>query len=274
MPCKDGTRRAIIGKSIFGGGAMNGYIAFVKKEITENIRNYKTLIMIALFVIFGIFSPLSARFMSEIISSLAPDLQITLNEPTALDSWQEFYGNVSSLGMSLMLIIFCSCLSSEYSKGTLVNMLTKGLSRPAVIMGKFTVTVLIMTISYWISFVIAYGYTEYFWAGAALPHMFFAAFCLWILGIMYLSTLILGCVIFRQAFPSVLFILVVSGIMGRARMIEPLKKFNPFNLTVDNLGLLYVESTVSEMFLPIFIALIISAIFLTAAISLFNKKQV
>jgi ABC-2 type transport system permease protein len=252
---------------------MSGYIAFVKKEITENIRNYKMLIIIALFVVFGIFSPLSAKFMSEIISSLAPDLQITMNEPTALDSWEEFYGNVSSLGMSLMLIIFCSCLSSEYSKGTLVNMLTKGLSRPAVIMAKFTITVLIMTISYWISFAIAYGYTEYFWAGAALPYMFFAAFCIWILGIMFISLLMLGCVIFRQAFPSIVFFLVVSVFMGFVGIIEPLERFNPLNLG-NNVGLLSGEATISEMILPILIALIISVVFLTVAISLFNKKQV
>ena len=35
---------------------MSGYIAFVKKEFTENIKNYRFLILFAVFLVFGIMS--------------------------------------------------------------------------------------------------------------------------------------------------------------------------------------------------------------------------
>ncbi|OJT71834.1 ABC transporter permease, partial [Clostridioides difficile] len=63
---------------------------------------------------------------------------------------------------------FVIFLSNEYSKGTLVIMLTKGLSRSSIVLSKFSVTVIIMTIGFWLSFLFAYGYTMYFWPTANL----------------------------------------------------------------------------------------------------------
>ena len=253
---------------------MSGYIAFVKKEFTENTRGYKFLIMVSVFIVLGMFSVLSARFMPEIIAAFAPQLEITLNEPSALDAWEQFYGNVSQLGMSLMLIIFCSCLSGEYVKGTLVNMFTKGLPRPAVILSKFTVAVAIMTVSYWLCFGVTYYYTAYLWAGVALPYTVFAAFSLWLFGIMHLSILMLGCVLFRQGFVSLIFYLVVQVSIGFIGMIKPLEKYSPFALTSNNLDLLSGAASVSEFIMPIISVLVISAGFLLTSILLFEKKQV
>jgi len=252
---------------------MSGYIAFLKKELMENTLNFKLVVMFAVFAVLGILSPVSTKFMPDIVSALTPQLGITFSEPAALDSWGEFYDNVSSLGMSLMLIIFSGCLSSEYNKGTLIIMLTKGLPRPAVIVAKFSSAVVIMTVSYWICFGITYGYTAYLWAGEALPHIFFAAFCLWSIGVMYLSILILGCVVFRQAFPSIIFIFVTLGVLGLVGMIKPLAKYNPLNLTGKNIELLSGTAVISDFIYPLIIALFISLAFLITAISLFNKKQ-
>ncbi len=252
---------------------MSGYVAFVKKEFMENTRNYKLFIMLALFFIFGMLGPLTAKFTPQLVASLASDMQITIPEPTALDSWAQFYKNVPSLAFSLMIIIFSGYLSNEYTKGTLIIMLTKGLSRPAVILSKFSVAAAIMTISYWMSFGITYGYTSYFWQGAALPHIFFSAFALWIIGFLYLSILIFGCVLFRQAFPSIIFLLGVTIIMTLLSIPKQLAGYNPLILTLKNVGLISGTVSISEFTIPIVIALILTVGFLFSAVVLFNKKQ-
>lgn len=152
---------------------MSGFIAFFKKEITENTRNYRLLIMLAIFFIFGVISPLLAKFTPELMEVVMPTLADAFENPSALDSWTQFYKNVSSLGLSLTIILFSSCLSGEYAKGTLAIMLTKGLSRPTVILAKFFAAAAILTVSFWLSFGVAYGYTVYLWPGASLPHLFF-----------------------------------------------------------------------------------------------------
>lgn len=252
---------------------MSGYIAFAKKEIMENTRNYRLLIMLALFFIFGVLNPLSAKFTPELIASFVPDMQITVAEPTALDSWTQFYKNISQLGFSVMLILFSSCLSSEYVKGTLINMLTKGLSRPVVILAKFSIAAAIMTISYWMCFGVTYGYTTYLWQGAELPHTVFAALALWLMGFMYLSILILGCVLFRQAFTSIIFLLGTTIIMALFSIPKQFASYSPLVLTSKNLDLLSGTAAMSEFVIPIIVTLIMSAGILFMSVVLFNRKQ-
>ena len=253
---------------------MSGYGAFIQKEWMENTRNYKLAIMLALFLIFGMLSPLSAKLMPELIAALTPDLQITITEPTALDSWAQFYKNISQLGFSIMIILFSSCLSSEYAKGTLVNVLTKGLPRPAVVLSKFFTAAAIMTISYWLCYGITYAYTAYLWPNTSLPHTAFAAFAQWLAGILYLSIMILGCVIFKQAFSSVVFLLVASVLLSLSGIPTQIADYSPIVLVSKNMDLLSGSARLSDFAIPIVLSLILSVVLLYAAIALFNKKVV
>ncbi len=131
---------------------MSGMAAFTRKELVENVRTYRMFLMLALFFFFGVSSPLLAKFTPLLIETFAVNMEITVKEPGAADAWMQFYKNVSSLGLSLMIILFSSSLSGEYAKGTLTIMFTKGLSRRAVVLSKFTSSAVIMTVSYWLSF--------------------------------------------------------------------------------------------------------------------------
>lgn len=251
---------------------MSGYIAFVKKEIIENMKNYRFLIMFAVFLIFGIISAFLAKFTPEILSVLAADMEMS-SKPVALDAWKQFYKNISGVGFSAFIILYGSCLSSEYSKGTLVLMVTKGLSRSAVILAKYTVAAVLMTISYWAGFAATYGYTAYLWQDTTLSNVALAAFFLWVIGFLYLSILMLGCVIFKQTFTSILFAGGGIAIISLLGMIKPLSKFSPFILTSKNLDLISGTVTKSEFITPMVISVIMTFIGLFIAIKLFNKKQ-
>lgn len=251
---------------------MIGYMAFVKKEFMENTRNYRLFLLLTLFVIFGIMSPLAAKFTPELIATFLPSMS-ELPIPVALDSWAQFYKNISSLGFSLMIILFSNMLSSEYDKGTLIIMLTKGLTRPKVIAAKFTVAVAMMSICYWLSFAITYGYTLYIWPDTMLPNILFAAFALWLMGILYLCILMLGCVAFRQAFTAIMLLLVVTIAISLSGIPAQISAYSPAVLSAKNLDLLSGTAQISDFVIPIFIASIIAIGCLGLAISIFNKKQ-
>jgi ABC-2 type transport system permease protein len=252
---------------------MSGYVSFTKKEFTESIRNYRLLIMLAIFFFFGVTGPLTAKFTPQIIEAFAPNMQLAFEEPVALDSWVQFYKNVSSLGFSLMVILFSNLLSGEYSKGTLTIMLTKGLSRSAVILSKFSAAVGIMTLSYWLCFCISYGYTAFLWQGAELPHIFFAAFALWVAGLLYLCILMLGCVLFRQAFAAIMFLLVVTVPINLLGLIEQIAPYSPFFLAAKNIELLSGAATLSQFAVPFIISILMSLVLLFLSVVVFYRKQ-
>lgn len=250
---------------------MNGYFAFVKKEFAENIKNYRFLIMLAVFLVFGMMSAFLAKFTPEILSALATGIKMT-SEPIALDAWKQYYKNISGVGFSAVIILYGSCLSGEYSKGTLVLMVTKGLSRKAVIFAKYTVAAFLMTISYWGSYAFTYGYTAFLWPDTKLPNIALAAFALWIVGFLYLSILIVGCVLFKQTFTSILFTGGMVAVISLLGIIEPLAKFSPFNLTTKNIDLISGIAAPSDFVMPVLASVILSILGLLIATKLFNTK--
>lgn len=251
---------------------MNGYIAFLKKEFMENTKNYRFLVLFAVFLIFGMMSAFLAKFTPEILSAFAADMEMT-SKPAALDAWKQFYKNISGVGFSAFIILFGSCMSNEYSKGTLVLMVTKGLSRKAVILAKYTAAAVLMTISYWTGYAAAYGYTALLWKDAGLSNVALAACSLWIAGFLYLSILMVGCVIFKQTFTSILFTGGIAALISLLGMAEPIAKFNPFILTSKNADLISGEAVPAEFVMPAVISVIFSLLGLLVAIRLFNKKQ-
>lgn len=251
---------------------MNGYIAFVKKEFMENIKNYRFLIMFAVFLIFGMISAFLAKYTPEILSALSADMEMS-SEPAALDAWKQYYKNISGVGFSVFLILYGSCLSGEYSKGTLVLMVTKGLSRRAVILAKYTVAAVLMTISYWVSYAAAYGYTDFLWTDTALSNLALAAVALWMVGFLYLSILMIGCVLFKQTFTSILFTGGVVACISLIGMVEPLDKFSPFILATKNVDLISGAAAWDDFIIPALISGAVSILGLVIAVRLFNKKQ-
>lgn len=250
----------------------NGYLAFLKKEFTENIKNFRFLILFAVFLIFGAASPFLARYTPQILSALSSDMQMGA-EPAALDAWQQFYKNISGIGFSAFIILFGSCLSGEYAKGTLVLLVTKGLPRSAIILAKFTAAAVLMTVSYWVSFAAAYGCTAYLWPGENLKNVVLAGFFLWMIGFFYLSILILGSVLFRQAFTGILFTGGAAAVISLAGLVRPLAGCSPFVLTTENVDLIAGTVTASEFAVPVVISVVIALLGVLSAVRIFDKKQ-
>lgn len=251
---------------------MNGYAAFLKKEFTENLKNYRFPILFAVFLVFGMASPFLAKFLPEILSAVGADLQVG-SPPAALDAWEQFYKNISGVGFSACIILFGSCMSGEYARGTLVLFLTKGLARPAVVLAKYTAAAVLMTVCFWAGFFAAYGYTAWLWPGTALPHVFAAALSLWLIGFLYLGILLLGCVMFRQAFTGILFTGGIAAALSLLGLAEPLAKYNPFLLASKNVELLSGAASVSELLPPGILAAVMTGACLGAAVMLFDRKQ-
>lgn len=177
---------------------MSGYLAFLKKEFTENIKNYRFFILLAVFLVFGVIS--------------AP-------------------------------------------------------------LAKYTVAAAFMTVSYWLGYAAAYGCTALLWDDKDLSNAALAACSLWIVGFLYLSILMIGCVIFRQTFTGILFTGGIVALISMLGMTEPTARFNPFILTSKNVDLISGQAAPAEFVIPAFLSVALSAFGLLTAVRLFRKKQ-
>jgi len=253
---------------------MKGYLAFLKKEILEYIRTYKLFIMLIIFAVFGITNPLIAKLLPKILESLITnDVIIKLPEPTAYDAWTQFFKNATQMGLIVTMILFSGVLSSEFSKGTLINFLTKGLSRTAVILSKYTSMALIWTISIVLCFGLTYGYTAYLFPENETSNLLFSVFCLWMFGLFLLATLIFSATLTKSSYGC----LLITGIVVVACMIidiiPTMHKYNPISLVTDNMGLIMNSIEVSSLYSAIPISILLSILFMLLSLVVFRKKQ-
>jgi ABC-2 type transport system permease protein len=253
---------------------MRAFVAFTKKEFCEITRTYKLFIMLTIFFLIGMMNPITAKITPVLIKEYMPKgMQITIPEPTALDSWAQFFKNVPEMGMVVLVIVFSGMMANEFSRNTLINILTKGLRRSVVILSKFTMAAFIWTISYTICFVVSYGYTVYFWSNDRVSNIFFSVFCLWLFGILLIATMMLGGVLIKSNYACLLFTGVFVVILFLVNIIPKLQDYNPIILASKNMALLTAELSVGDFIKSIVICCILSIIFLVSAVSLFNKKQ-
>ncbi|GHU44868.1 ABC transporter permease [Clostridia bacterium] len=254
---------------------MKAYFAFTKKEFTESLRTYKLWIMLAVFFLFGMMSPLFAKLTPEILKSVdLGGMQFTMPEPTAMDAWKEFFNNIGQMGLLVLVILFAGLMASEFSRGTLINMLTKGLTRHTVIFSKLTAAILLWTASYLLALATSYGYTVYFWDMGSLHHAFFAFFAPWLFGSFLIVLLVLGGVLFQTFSGSLLFTGGVVVILTVLNIVPKLQKYNPMTLCGDHTTLLTGVKNVSDI-LPAFIVCALLIVVLTVgAVVVFNRKQI
>lgn len=254
---------------------MKNYVAFLKKELLESVRTYKLFIILAVFFAFGMMSPLLAKLMPKIISSAVDSgMKISVPEPAAIDSWKQFFKNISECGLVAIALIFSGTLANELSKGTLINMLTKGLNRGTVILSKFTAMIIIWTISYVGAFFMALMYTIYLFKNHEVPNLIFSIFCLWLFGVL-LSAVILFSASFIKSSYGCLFI--TSGVIVFfmfLNMFSKLKRYNPFLLASENVALLANSIKVSELYPSILVSIILIIICIVGCTLIFNKRQI
>ncbi len=254
---------------------MKAFIAFTKKEFTESLRTYKLMILLAVFLLFGLMNPLIAKLTPDLLKILeTQDISIQLPEPTALDSWVQFYKNVGQMGMLVLAIIFAGIMANEFSHGTLINILTKGMKRHTIVLSKFISAVGLWTLAYLICFAVTYSYTEFFWDTSGLNYCFAAFSGLWIFGVLLISLLIFGGILFKTFIGSLLLCGGAVVTMALINIIPKAQKYNPILLAGDNTALLTAQKAISEVIPAIITCTALILLVMIGSVMVFNKKQV
>lgn len=127
---------------------MKGFYAYLKKELWEQVATFKVLIVVLLFFLLGVISPIGAKYTTEVIGALSTDLiNLQMPDPTYIDAWAQYFKNISQLGFVVFVIIFYNTLGNELIKGTLIIPFSKGLAIREVVNAKFCALVINWTVS-------------------------------------------------------------------------------------------------------------------------------
>ncbi|MFT4146037.1 MAG: ABC transporter permease subunit [Mobilitalea sp.] len=256
---------------------MKTFFAFFKKELMELIRSGRLTILLIIFVLFGIMNPAIAKITPWMMETMAGSLKdtglvVTEVKIDAMTSWTQYYKNLT-MALIIFALFVSNTFTKEFQSGTLVLVLTKGLSRFKVVFAKTASMLMLWTLCYWMCFGITYGYNAYFWDNSITPHLFYGAFLSWLFGIWILILI----VIFSTLVQSNTSVLLGLGgtliVLNLLNMFSSVKKYLPIKL-LDGLSLLMKGSSVADYNMAVLITIISSMIFVGCSIIVFNRKMI
>lgn len=256
---------------------MRALLSFTKKEFVEALRTGKLYILSIVFVLFGIMNPAIAKltpWLMDTMSDSLKDTGLTISDVhvDAITSWTQYTKNFPIL-ILIFLLMFSTIFTYEYQRHTLINILTKGLSRYKVVLAKSILLYTLWTVGYWMFYGISYIYTDYYWNNSIAKNLGFSAFCLYILGIFLVSVLIMASTIFST---STAVIFITGGITLLSYVLsffEDLKFYLPTTL-MDMNPLILNQSSLDDYVITIIITCFLIMIFTIVSFISFSKKSV
>ena len=255
---------------------MKSLLAIMKKEYLETVRTGKIVILVLLFVLFGIMNPAIAKLTPWLMEMYADTMAesgliVTAVQVDAMTSWTQFFKNIPIATIAFVLI-FSDLFTKEYKSGTLLLVLTKGLSRYKVVLAKAVLLLSLWTFGYWLCFAITYGYNAYFWDNGIADNLLSSVAVWWLFGVWVICLVIL----FSSLLQNNTGVTLCTGgtvlLMYFLSMSPRIKGYLP-TMLMDANSLLTGAECMNTYIKAIVVAAVSGMVCIAVSIPVMNKKQ-
>jgi ABC-2 type transport system permease protein len=173
---------------------MSGLRLLLRKELLEQVRTMRLFIVMIVFALFGLISPLTAKYLPDIVKALAGN-QLALPiipTPTVADAIDQFLKNLDQFGVLTAILLAMGAVATEKDRGTAAFVMTKPVSRAAFLVAKLVAIGANLLLAIAVAGALAYYYTLVLFE--PLPVGGYAAMCLllWLSIYVYAALTFLG----------------------------------------------------------------------------------
>jgi ABC-2 type transport system permease protein len=248
---------------------------FFKKEWMEIVKTSKWIIMLALFIFFAILSPLSAKFMNEILAMVGEQQGVLIQfpDPTYIQSYEQFFKNIYFMMIIVTVLVFAGAVAEEKSRGTAILVLTKNLSRSDFILGKWLAAISLFTVSYVLSVLVCAGYTAMLFP-EYINHGIIAGLSLyWIYGLMIITLTLLASVIFHSLTTAAVAAILSYAAISAIAALPIVGEYSPGALQTLSVELARGNQMFGEAIAPLLVTVGVSAAAMVAMLTLFNRQE-
>ena len=132
-----------------------------RKELLQQWRTRRVLVVAAVFFIFGLMSPLLAYATPQLLSSIegAEQFADLIPTPSTVDALGQYIKNITQFGFILAVLLGMGAVAGEKEMGTAAMILSKPLPRWAFVLSKFIAQSLVYLLAFTIAAIGAYYYT-------------------------------------------------------------------------------------------------------------------
>ena len=240
-------------------------------------KTSKFIIFPIIIIIFAILSPITARYMNELLELALADsgIEITLTDPVVFDSYVQYIGNLYETVLFVVLFVGVGFFIKDKTKGLLPLVLSKPINKTKYIISKYVSLSLLILVSLLIGYIV-FGYYTYFifddidMIGMLLSTVLFFIYVLYILSISLFSA-----TYFRSYLAAVS---VTFGIYVFTSMLTFFKvsifNYLPGVIVNSSIDILIGEEVFGDVLLNVGVTLVLSIIFICFSIIKFNKQSI
>jgi ABC-2 type transport system permease protein len=175
------------------------FSAAFRKELLEQWRTYRMLIVVIVLLVFGMTSPLVARFTPEVIRmTLGEEAVKFFPKPTITDAIAQYVKNVSQFGLILGIFVSMGAVAQEKERGTVVLMLVKPLGRGTFLLAKLLALAVTFLVGIALAGVAGYYYTVYIFGAPNLGAWLGMNALLWLFTLVFVAVTLMGSTLFKS----------------------------------------------------------------------------
>lgn len=253
---------------------MRIFAIFLFKELKEQLKNFKAIILFAVLLVFGMTSPLLAKLTPELIKTLDIGFEIKMPTPTFLDSYVQYFKNLSQLGVVVIIIIFSGGVIQEKTKGTALLVLSRGLSKTTFILSKLFANIIYWSISFSVSAFVCYFYAIYLFPNSNAKNIFLSMLCFWLFVVLILCFSSFTSLFGKSIYISLLSTFAFWGFLMFTSISKKLEKYSPIVLGAYNTQIIAGSKGLDELFLPIVVTVLLIIAFVSGTILVFSKQEI
>lgn len=139
---------------------MTGFAVLLRKELAEAWQTRRLPVVAGLFIVVGMVSPLTARYLREIMEAAVGDqLTVPIPAPTAIMAVEQLQKNLAQLGALAAIALGMGSVAGELDRGTAALVLAQPVTRGAFLAAKLAGLAIVLAISVALGAACAWIYT-------------------------------------------------------------------------------------------------------------------
>ena len=235
----------------------------LRKELIEQWRSYRLVIVGAVLLVFGLASPLLAKYGPEMIRLALPEGQQILDlipAPSVADAVSQYLKNMSQFGILLAVLMTMGAVAREKDIGTAAMILVKPMPRGVFLAAKMVASSLTFAIGIFLAGAACYYYTALLFEALSIPAWLALNALLLLFILVYVALTLLCSTLSRSQVVSgalAFGFLVVLSVLGA---VPRLGEAMPGSLTTWATGLVLGNPRVAWPALAVSVGLIVLAL--------------
>jgi len=240
-------------------------------------KTSKFIVFPVVIILFVIISPITARYMNQILDLALSDsgINIVLTDPTVLDSYLQYIGNLYETILFVVLFVGVGFFIKDKTKGLLPLVLSKPISKTKYLLSKYISLNILILVSLLLGYLVFSYYTYFIFKEVDMFGMFLTTMLFFVFAIYILSISLFTATHFNSYLASVS---VTFGIYILTSMLTIFEvsifKYLPGFISSSSVDILIGEEVVGDVYINVGVTLLISIIFIFFSIKKFRNQDI